>query len=110
MTTNVEPTEEKVPPAAIVPLVNAPVEKFTVPNEWPFGATTPLKLVSSEPFEVIPLFEMEIVPYLFVRSMPLAHAAIGNVNARSAKATTRLIVVPPKICPVNTFAPSDLDL
>jgi hypothetical protein len=60
------------------------------------GAVKPLKLVSSEPFELMPDVEMEMVPNWFVRSIPLAQAAIGMANASNAKAITRLIVVPPK--------------
>jgi hypothetical protein len=44
----------------------------------------------------MPAFEIEIVPPLLTRSIPLAQAAIGNTNANSAKTNTRLIVVLPR--------------
>jgi hypothetical protein len=79
--------DENVPPVRYDPLVIAPVVKLTEP--W-----TPVwlpQLVSCEPFELMPAFEIAIVPNSFVISIPLAQAAIGNANASNAKTTTRLI-------------------
>src|SRR5215831_3772783 len=73
------------------PLMRAPVEKLTEPREWPGGATIPWYCINRDPFEVMPADEIEIVPNLLTRSIPLAKADIGKANASSAKITTRLI-------------------
>src|SRR6266850_640826 len=41
----------------------------------------------------MPPADIEIVPNLLTRSIPSAHAAIGNANASSARTNTRLICI-----------------
>jgi hypothetical protein len=85
VTSNVEPELENVPPAAILPVVRTPVEKLTEPRECPGAALTPLKLVSCDPIEVMPAFEIAILPNWFVRTIPSAKAVSGKASARKIR-------------------------
>src|SRR5260370_18399837 len=71
-TTKDEPVAEKVRPAEIEPLVRAPVEKLTEPNEPPVAK--PPQLLSCDPTEEMPAVDIETYPTHFIRSIPLAHA------------------------------------
>jgi hypothetical protein len=62
VTTKVDPALENVPPAEMLPLVKAPVENLTEPRECPEAATIPLNRISSDPVEVMPAFEIAILP------------------------------------------------
>src|SRR5215471_5518761 len=90
-----EPTLEKVPPVQMLPLERAPVEKLRVPKEWPGGAVIPLKLISSDPTETMPLLVIVTVPYLLVRSIPSALAAITVAKDIVRSSVSRLIFFPP---------------
>src|SRR5215470_29001 len=103
-TSNTDPTEEKIAelpgmPAPLQPERQAPVWKKRLPKAPELTDMLP-KLRTCAPVEVIPEDVMEIDPNLLVISIPLAEAATGRANTRSARTTaTRLMLVfpPPKI-------------
>src|ERR1700674_5968619 len=87
VTTSVEPTLEKVPPAEMLPLIKAPVDKVTEQRECPLVATIPLKLISSDCVEAMPAFEIAMLPNRLVRLIPSAKAAGGKGRTRTMQIT-----------------------
>jgi len=77
----------KVPPPKMLPLVSAPVEKLTEPNECPRGALIPLKPTSSAPADTMPALVMLTVPKLLPKSIASAHAATGNSSVQRPSTT-----------------------
>src|SRR4029077_21016325 len=97
VTTNFEPTLENVPPAEMLPLVKAPVEKVTEPRECPLAAAIPLKLISSDCVEMMPAFEISIVPNRLVRLIPSAKAVRGKASASTIRINAAFICKSPVV-------------
>ena len=95
VTTSVEPTLENVPPAEMLPLIKAPVEKVTEPRECPLVATIPLKLISSDCVEVMPAFEIAMLPNRLVRLIPSAKAAWGKASTSTMRINAAFICKSP---------------
>jgi hypothetical protein len=79
----------------MLPLINAPVEKLTEPRECPFAATIPLKLVSCEWTEVMPAFEIAMLPNRLVRVIPSAKAVSGKASANTIRSNAAFICESP---------------
>jgi hypothetical protein len=104
-----EPPPANVPPPETDPVARAPVAKLTLPRALPFPEVAEkepqLKLVSSDPFELmtdVPMVpspfvsgipEIAIVPVWLVVVIVSAHAAMGNANASKARTTTTRLIM-----------------